>query len=67
MTSALTALAETRLLRRSPWIARCRLSSQRCLGLKVCRVKKAAPGTSRRRGVLLISGVDPGFGMTPVC
>jgi len=42
--------AEIRLLKRSPWIARCRLSSQRRLGRGACPVKKVAPGTSRPRG-----------------
>ena len=42
-----TAPANTRPLRVSPWIARCRLSSQRRLGRFGCPVKKVAPGTSR--------------------
>ncbi len=49
-----SALAETRLLKRSPRVARYRLSSQRRLGWKVCPVKKIVPGTPRPRGALLV-------------
>ena len=45
-----TALAETRLLKRSPRVARYRLSSQRRLGRRGCPVKKVVPGTPRSRG-----------------
>jgi len=48
---------ETRWQARSPWIARCRLSSQRLLVRRGCPVKKVAPGTSRWRGALMISEV----------
>lgn len=42
-----TPLAEIRSPKVPPWVARCRLSSHRCLGQKGCPMKKIAPGTPR--------------------
>ncbi len=54
---------EIRLLRVSPWVARCRLSSRRRNSREFCPMKKAAPGTPRLRYWALS---ELGAGVVPV-